>query len=102
MLAVSAIQLLAAAIASFAGARAATGAGHDLRSDIYYKIATFSGREHQDFGTPTLVTRSTDDVQQIQALSLILGTAVATAPITMLGGPTWRSGRMRACPFWSP
>ncbi|WP_369166470.1 hypothetical protein AB5J49_00640 [Streptomyces sp. R28] len=61
-------------ISSYAGTCAATNAAHDLRSDVYDKIATFSSREHQDFGTPTLITRSTDGVQQIQALLLTFGT----------------------------
>ncbi|WP_328785393.1 ABC transporter ATP-binding protein/permease [Streptomyces canus] len=86
MVVVSIVQLLAAAISSYAGTRAATNAAHDLRSDVYDKIATFSSREHQDFGTPTLITRSTDDVQQIQAFLLTFGTVAAAAPITMLGG----------------
>ncbi|MGW3650953.1 ABC transporter ATP-binding protein [Streptomyces sp. NPDC000878] len=86
MVVVSIVQLLAAAISSYAGTCAATNAAHDLRSDVYDKIATFSSREHQDFGTPTLITRSTDDVQQVQAFLLTLGTVAAAAPITMLGG----------------
>jgi ATP-binding cassette subfamily B protein len=93
MVVVSIVQLLAAAISSYAGTRAATNAAHDLRSGVYDKIATFSSREHQDFGTPTLITRSTDDVQQIQAFLLTFGTVAAAAPITMLGGAymAWRA-----------
>jgi ABC-type multidrug transport system fused ATPase/permease subunit len=86
MVVVSIVQLLAAVISSHAETHAATNAAHDLRSDVYDKIATFSSREHQDFGTPTLITRSTDDVQQIQAFLLTFGTVVVAAPITMLGG----------------
>ncbi|MGX1471773.1 UNVERIFIED_CONTAM: ABC-type multidrug transport system fused ATPase/permease subunit [Streptomyces canus] len=86
MVVVSIVQLLAAVVSSYAGTRAATNAAHDLRSVVYDKIATFSSREHQDFGTPTLITRSTDDVQQIQAFLLTFGTVVVAAPITMLGG----------------
>jgi ATP-binding cassette subfamily B protein len=69
---VSVAQLLAGVISSYAGTRAATNAAHGLRSDVYEKIATFSGREHQGFGTPTLITRSTDNVQQIQVLGAAL------------------------------
>ncbi|WP_405512600.1 ABC transporter ATP-binding protein [Streptomyces canus] len=86
MVVVSIVQLLAAVLSSYAGTRAATNAAHDLRSDVYDKIATFSSRERQDFGTPTLITRSTDDIQQIQAFLLTIGTMAAAAPLTMLGG----------------
>jgi ABC-type multidrug transport system fused ATPase/permease subunit len=93
MVVISIVQLLAAVISSYAGTRAATDAAHDLRSDVYTKVATFSSREHQDFGTSTLITRSTDDVQQIQAFLLTFGTVVIAAPITMLGGAylAWRA-----------
>ncbi|MEV6345921.1 ABC transporter ATP-binding protein [Actinoplanes sp. NPDC051851] len=86
MVVISVVQLLAAVISSYLGTRAATGAAHDLRSDVYDRIATFSRREHQDFGTPTLITRSTDDVQQIQEFLFTFGTVAVAAPITVLGG----------------
>ncbi|QKW17921.1 ABC transporter ATP-binding protein [Kitasatospora sp. NA04385] len=92
MLIASVVQLLAAALSSYAGTRAATNVVHDLRSDVYDKVATFSNREHQDFGTPTLITRSTDDLQQIQAFLLTFGTVAAAAPLTVLGG-AWMAFR---------
>ncbi|RAJ43059.1 ATP-binding cassette subfamily B protein [Kitasatospora sp. SolWspMP-SS2h] len=92
MVIASVVQLLAAALSSYAGTRAATDVVHDLRSDVYDKVATFSNREHQDFGTPTLITRSTDDLQQIQTFLLAFGAVAAAAPLTVLGG-AWMAFR---------
>lgn len=86
MLVVSVVQVLAAMVASFAGARAAMNVGHDLRSALFTKTEAFSGRDLKHFGTSSLITRSTDDVQQVQMLLLMVGTVVATAPILMAGG----------------
>ncbi|AKU18317.1 ABC transporter ATP-binding protein [Luteipulveratus mongoliensis] len=86
MLIVSLVQVIASAGATYVGARTATGFGRDSRAEIFDKVAHFSGREVNMFGAPSLITRSTNDVQQVQMLVLMGCTIVVTAPIMMGGG----------------
>ncbi|HEY0119579.1 MAG TPA: ABC transporter transmembrane domain-containing protein, partial [Cellulomonas sp.] len=66
MLAVSLGQILAAIIATFFAARAAMQAGRDIRDDVYARVSGFSEREISQFGAGSLITRNTNDVQQVQ------------------------------------
>ncbi|HSN29778.1 MAG TPA: ABC transporter ATP-binding protein [Kofleriaceae bacterium] len=86
MLAVAAMQIGCTLVAVYAGARAAMGYGRDLRAAVFHHIGTFSQREVGQFGAPSLITRTTNDVQQVQILVLMLCTMVVTAPIMCVGG----------------
>jgi ATP-binding cassette subfamily B multidrug efflux pump len=86
MLAVSALQGLCAVISVYFGAKAAMSFGRDLRRAIFAHVLAFSGRELNSFGAPSLITRNTNDVQQVQMLVLMSCTMLVSAPITMIGG----------------
>jgi ATP-binding cassette, subfamily B, multidrug efflux pump len=86
MLAVSALQGLCAGTSVFFGARAAMSFGRDLRGAIFGRVLAFSGRELNSLGAPSLITRNTNDVQQVQMLVLMSCTMLVSAPITMIGG----------------
>ncbi|KNX35998.1 ABC transporter ATP-binding protein [Luteipulveratus halotolerans] len=86
MLAVSFVQVLAAGAATYVGAFTATGFGRDVRAAIFRTVGRFSGREVNEFGAPSLITRSTNDVQQVQMLVLMGCNMVVAAPIMMAGG----------------
>ena len=62
------------------------GFGRDLRAAIFHRVGSFSQREVQHFGAPSLITRDTNDVQQVQMLVLMASTLMVTAPIMMVGG----------------
>jgi ATP-binding cassette subfamily B protein len=62
------------------------GFGRDVRASIFHRVGTFSQREVQDFGAPSLITRETNDVQQVQMLVLLSCTLMVMAPIMMVGG----------------
>ncbi|MCW2868390.1 MAG: transporter related protein [Marmoricola sp.] len=86
MLAVSVLQIICSVSAVWFGARTAMGFGRDLRAALFHRVGTFSTREVQHFGAPSLITRSTNDVQQVQMLVLMGCTMAVTAPIMMVGG----------------
>ena len=86
MLAVSFVQIICSVIAVWFSARNAMGFGRDLRAAIFHRVGTFSAREVQQFGAPSLITRETNDVQQVQMLVLMAGTLLVAAPIMMVGG----------------
>ena len=68
------------------GARTSMSLGRDLRRDLFQRVGTFSTREVQDFGAPSLITRTTNDVTQVQMLVLMACTIAVSAPIMMVGG----------------
>jgi ATP-binding cassette, subfamily B, multidrug efflux pump len=86
MLAVSALQVLCAVGAVYFGSRAGMGFGRDLRSAIFHHVTGFSAEETARFGAPSLLTRTTNDVQQIQLLVQLTCTMLVTAPIMCIGG----------------
>ncbi|OBJ06732.1 ABC transporter ATP-binding protein [Mycobacterium sp. 1482292.6] len=86
MLGVTALQVLCSVGAIYVGSRTGMGFGRDLRAAIFEHVTTFSERETARFGAPTLLTRSTNDVRQIQYLVQISATVLVTAPIMCLGG----------------
>jgi ABC-type multidrug transport system fused ATPase/permease subunit len=61
------------------------GFGRDLRADIFKHVGTFSAQEMGKFGAPSLITRTTNDVQQVQMLSFMGLTMMIAAPITAIG-----------------
>ncbi|AFA71550.1 putative ABC transporter, ATP-binding and transmembrane domain-containing protein [Gordonia polyisoprenivorans VH2] len=86
MLAVTFVQIVCTLIAQYFGARAALGAGRDIRHDLLHRVNSFSAREVGTFGAPSLITRTTNDVQQVQLL-LVMSTAILVmAPIMCIGG----------------
>jgi ATP-binding cassette, subfamily B, multidrug efflux pump len=86
MLAVSVLQIACALVAVYLGARVAMYVGRDIRASVFDRVQTFSAREMGEFGAPSLITRSTNDVQQVQMLVLMALTLIVVAPITCLGG----------------
>ena len=86
MLAVSAVQIVCSIGAVYFGAKTAMAFGRDVRAAIFDQVLTFSDRELNRFGAPSLITRNTNDVQQVQMLVLMTCTVLLSAPITMIGG----------------
>jgi ATP-binding cassette subfamily B multidrug efflux pump len=86
MLAVAAVQIACSVTAVYFGARTAMAAGRDLRQAVFSRVMAFSAREVGRFGTPTLITRTTNDVQQVQMLALMTFTLMVSAPIMCVGG----------------
>ena len=85
MLAVS-LQIAGSVGAAWFGARTAMAFGRDLRGDLFRRVGAFSAREVQHFGAPSLITRGTNDVQQVQMLVLMACLIAASSPIMMVGG----------------
>ena len=86
MLLITLLQIVCAATAVYFGAKAAMGFGRDVRSGIFHQVSDFSAREMGQFGAPSLITRITNDVQQVQMLVLMTCTLLVAAPITAVGG----------------
>src|SRR5438874_2472801 len=86
MLLVTLAQIACSIAAVYYGARTAMGFGRDLRSAIFHRVGTFSAREVALFGAPSLITRNTNDVQQVQMLVVMTCTMLIAAPIMMVGG----------------
>ncbi|MEY2583064.1 MAG: ATP-binding cassette, subfamily multidrug efflux pump [Ilumatobacteraceae bacterium] len=86
MLLITLLQVACAATAVYFGAKAAMGFGRDVRSGIFHQVSDFSAREMGQFGAPSLITRITNDVQQVQMLVLMTCTLLVAAPITAVGG----------------
>ncbi|MGW4353132.1 ABC transporter ATP-binding protein [Nocardia sp. NPDC004582] len=86
MLLVTAIQIIAQAASVYLGAQAAMGAGRDMRAALLHRVGTFSAREVGVFGAPSLITRNTNDIGQVQLLVLMSATILVMAPIMCVGG----------------
>jgi ATP-binding cassette subfamily B multidrug efflux pump len=86
MLAVTALQVVCAVGAVYFGSRAGMGFGRDVRAAMFEHVTQFSAHETARFGAPTLLTRTTNDVQQIQVLVQMTFTVLVTAPIMCIGG----------------
>nr|WP_154923676.1 ABC transporter ATP-binding protein [Microbacterium testaceum] len=86
MLAISLGQITASIIATYFAARAAMAAGRDIRRDIFEKVSGFSERELSHFGAGSLITRNTNDVQQVQMLAMMGATMLVSAPLLAIGG----------------
>ncbi|MGD8216381.1 ABC transporter ATP-binding protein [Aestuariimicrobium sp. Y1814] len=86
MLAVSAVQAVSQIGAAWLGARTAMGLGAEIRTSIFSRVLSFSTREVNKFGAPSLITRNTNDVQQVQMLVLMSLIMMVSAPIMMVGG----------------
>ncbi|MEV6812918.1 ABC transporter ATP-binding protein [Micromonospora sp. NPDC051296] len=86
MLAVSVVQIVCSIVAVYLGARIAMGFGRDVRATVFGHVNRFSAREVARFGAPSLITRNTNDVQQVQMLVLMSCTMLVAAPIMSVGG----------------
>ncbi|MER7397173.1 ABC transporter ATP-binding protein [Streptomyces sp. NPDC000151] len=86
MIAVTLLQIVCAIGAVYFGARTAMALGRDIRAAVFDRVQSFSARELGGFGAPSLITRTTNDVQQVQMLVLMTFTMMVAAPIMMIGG----------------
>jgi ATP-binding cassette, subfamily B, multidrug efflux pump len=86
MLLITLLQIACAVIAVYFGAKAAMSLGRDLRDAIFGRVGEFSEQEVSRFGAASLITRSTNDVQQVQQLVLMSCTLMVTAPMLSIGG----------------
>ncbi|WP_042367942.1 ABC transporter ATP-binding protein [Streptacidiphilus neutrinimicus] len=86
MIGVSLAQVVCAVGAVYFGARTAMALGRDVRASVFTRVQSFSVREVGQFGAPSLITRSTNDVQQVQMLVLMTFTLMVSAPIMCVGG----------------
>lgn len=86
MLSVALISMIAAIIVGLLSAKVAAGVSRSLRKDVFEKVTSFSNAEFDKFSTASLITRSTNDIQQIQMLMVMLFRIVFYAPILGIGG----------------
>jgi ATP-binding cassette subfamily B protein len=86
MLCIALVSMAATVIVGFLAARIAAGMGKSLRGDVFRKVVGFSNSEFDKFSTASLITRSTNDIQQIQTLMVMLVRMVFYAPILAIGG----------------
>lgn len=86
MLLVSLVQISCSVVAVYFGARTAMSFGRDVRAALFHRVSGFSGREVAHFGAPSLITRTTNDVQQVQMLVVMTSTMMIAAPIMAVGG----------------
>ncbi|MFI6594798.1 ABC transporter ATP-binding protein [Nonomuraea sp. NPDC050536] len=86
MLGVTLVQIICSIVAVYYGARTSMALGRDLRAAIFHRVQGFSAQEVNRFGAPSLITRTTNDVQQIQLLVLMTFTMMVAAPIMCVGG----------------
>ncbi|WP_030682341.1 ABC transporter ATP-binding protein [Streptomyces cellulosae] len=86
MIGISLVQVVCNVGAVYYGARTASALGRDVRGAVFDRVQSFSAREVGQFGAPSLITRTTNDVQQVQMLALMTFTLMVSAPIMCVGG----------------
>ena len=86
MLGITLVQVAFAIAAVYYGSRASMGFGRDVRGNLFHQVTGFSTKEVNQFGAPSLITRITNDVQQVQMLVFMTCTLLIAAPITAVGG----------------
>jgi ATP-binding cassette, subfamily B, multidrug efflux pump len=86
MLAVTVLQIVASVAAVYFGAKTAMALGRDLRESVFVTVESFAAQEVGRFGAPSLITRSTNDIQQVQMMVLLTFTMMIAAPIMCFGG----------------
>jgi ATP-binding cassette subfamily B multidrug efflux pump len=86
MVGFSIVQIAFAAVAVFYGARAAMAFGRDVRRDLFHQVTGYSAREVGHFGAPSLITRITNDVTQVQQVVVLALTMMVAAPLTLVIG----------------
>ena len=86
MLAITALQGAAAMAGTYVASRSAMGLGRDMRADIFGHVQRFNVEEISRFGAPSLITRSTNDIQQVQSVVFMISSMMLMAPIMLVGG----------------
>jgi ATP-binding cassette subfamily B protein len=86
MLLVTLVQVTFSVAAVYIGSKVAMAFGRDVRKNLFHQVNSFSAREVAQFGAPSLITRITNDVQQVQMLVLMTCTLILGAPFTAIGG----------------
>src|SRR6185312_3897780 len=86
MLGITAVQAAFSICAVYYASRVAMSFGRDVRTALFHRVTDFSAREVNQFGSPSLITRITNDVQQVQMLVVMTCTMVVAAPITVVFG----------------
>ena len=86
MLGVTLVQIVFSVIAVYYGSRTAMRFGRDVRRNLFHQVTGYSAREVNHFGPPSLITRITNDVQQVQMLVVMGATMLVAAPLTLVGG----------------
>lgn len=86
MIAVAFVQVITAVAATWCAARLAMSVGRDIRRDVYRSVDRFSSQDMGTFGVPTLITRGTNDVQQVQMVFVMFLSFMVTMPIMCIGG----------------
>jgi ATP-binding cassette subfamily B multidrug efflux pump len=86
MLGIAGAQAIVAVMAVYLGSRIAMSFGRDVRGAVFHRSMQLSAREVNQLGAPSLITRTTNDVQQVQILVIMTCTMVLAAPITIVGG----------------
>ncbi|NYI99754.1 ATP-binding cassette subfamily B protein [Nocardioides thalensis] len=86
MLGVALVQAACSMASAWFGGRAAMAFGRDVRKALFARVGSFSAREVSHFGAPSLITRATNDVQQVQMLAMMTCLMAVTIPIMMVGG----------------
>lgn len=86
MLGITLAQVACAIASVYFGSKLAMGMGRDLRTDLFHHVIGFSEREMGQFGAPSLITRNTNDVQQVQMLVQMTSTLMVSAPMMAIGG----------------
>jgi ATP-binding cassette subfamily B protein len=86
MLALALINLCASVLATVIGSHISTSAGRSIRNATYHRVQSFSDTDLQRFGIPTLITRSTSDINQLQLAVFVVMTVLASAPVLVIGG----------------
>ena len=86
MLAITALQGAAAVAGTYFASRSAMGLGRDMRADIFGHVQRFNVEEISRFGAPSLITRSTNDIQQVQSVVFMISSMMLMAPIMLVGG----------------
>ena len=100
MLGITLVQIACSIVAVYFGARTAMGLGRDLRGAIFTRVGEFSEREVSKFGAPSLITRTTNDVQQVQMLVLMTCTMLVATPIQSIGGVIFALAHRRRSSRW--
>jgi len=86
MLGITLVQVVCSIVAVYFGSKLAMGMGRDLRAGLFKRVVAFSQKEIGEFGAPSLITRNTNDVQQVQMLVQVTATLMVSAPMLAIGG----------------
>src|SRR5258705_7091035 len=101
MLGITLVLGLFAIVAVYFASQTSMSVGRDVRGAVFDRVQSFSAREMNRFGTASLITRNTNDVQQVQLFLLIALTILVSAPIMAIGGIVM-AGREGGAPSWAP